>query len=415
MPNLLVKQAFPIFTDRKGEPLEGGFIYIGTAGVDPEVQANRIVAYFDKDATPGTEAAQPIRTVGGFPVNDSNKAVIYVAEDDYSIKVCDKNNVVVYESLNVSDPTYSESSSSGSDITALESRVDDIESDIDTQGISISDLQTTVSGQGTDIANLETTQSSQATQISSVETSVSDIEQDIQTGEGGKIAIFYCSQNGSGDFSGIDASNRLPSNQMFTKLDTIPHVKFFCAAGDYTAVDPFAPFGSGQIVGKIIEIILEGNCTFYRPDMVASDIMLYKVDNASTYTATFPNIFVNHGSNFIVEGDSQLNDTQKVNVTATNTIAVNRNSLFRAGSTMAVTCVQITVRHNSTFYSNNSDLNVTSVNASAFEVEYGSIVDLGTGDFDKPNAGGSIDYNSYMSAGGYTDQTPTASNSSYII
>jgi hypothetical protein len=175
MPNLLVRQSFPIFTDRKGEPLEGGFIYIGTAGVDPEVQANRIVAYFDKDATPGTEAAQPIRTVGGFPVNDSNKAVIYVAEDDYSIKVCDKNNVVVYQSLNVTDEVYRASGEDDGLDLQVAANTANIAANTSAIGVNTSNIAANTSQVGANTTNIASNTSAISSNTSAIGANTSNI------------------------------------------------------------------------------------------------------------------------------------------------------------------------------------------------------------------------------------------------
>ena len=59
----IVTEPFLVFYDRNGEPLENGYIYIGASGTNPE--ANPITVYWDKSLT--TTAAQPIRTLAGYP------------------------------------------------------------------------------------------------------------------------------------------------------------------------------------------------------------------------------------------------------------------------------------------------------------------------------------------------------------
>ncbi len=95
MTALSIQPPFPIFTDTDGSPLENGYIWIGTANLDP--QGNPIAAYWDAALT--ITAAQPIRTSGGYPANSGTPARLYVASD-YSIRVQNKNGSQVYVSLN---------------------------------------------------------------------------------------------------------------------------------------------------------------------------------------------------------------------------------------------------------------------------------------------------------------------------
>ena len=80
---------FPIssFLDVDGKPLENGYVYIGTAGLDPV--ANPQTVYWDAAYT--QVAAQPIRTIGGYPSNNGVRSRIYVNAVDYSIKVTNVN------------------------------------------------------------------------------------------------------------------------------------------------------------------------------------------------------------------------------------------------------------------------------------------------------------------------------------
>lgn len=91
MSVLSVQPTFPIFTEADGQPLENGYIWIGTANLDPQV--NPIAVYWDAELT--QLAAQPIRTMGGYPVNAGTPARLYV-NSDYSIRVMDRNGSVVY-------------------------------------------------------------------------------------------------------------------------------------------------------------------------------------------------------------------------------------------------------------------------------------------------------------------------------
>lgn len=95
MSALSVEPPFPAFADAGGQPLEDGYIWIGTVNLNPIT--NPIVAYWDSALT--ITAVQPIRTSGGYPVYQGTPSRIYVSSD-YSIQVQNKNGTVVYTSLN---------------------------------------------------------------------------------------------------------------------------------------------------------------------------------------------------------------------------------------------------------------------------------------------------------------------------
>jgi len=91
MSALSIQPSYPIFTEADGQPLEDGYIWIGTVNLDP--QGNPINVYWDAALT--QLAGQPIRTQGGYPVNSGTPARLYV-NSDYSIRVMNKNGSVVY-------------------------------------------------------------------------------------------------------------------------------------------------------------------------------------------------------------------------------------------------------------------------------------------------------------------------------
>lgn len=96
MPALSLDSPFPIFTDIDGDPLHDGYIYVGTAGLNPET--NPISVYWD--AALSIPAAQPIRTLGGYPSRNGAAARIYVNTDDYSVLVKNKNGSLIFSVLN---------------------------------------------------------------------------------------------------------------------------------------------------------------------------------------------------------------------------------------------------------------------------------------------------------------------------
>lgn len=93
MAALLLSSAFPVFTDKNGKPLEDGYIYIGTQNLNPET--NPITVYFDSAMT--IPAAQPIRTIGGYPSRNGSPAQLYVSSS-CSMIVRDKKRAFVFNS-----------------------------------------------------------------------------------------------------------------------------------------------------------------------------------------------------------------------------------------------------------------------------------------------------------------------------
>lgn len=91
MSALSIQPTYPIFTETDGQPLEDGYVWIGTANLDP--QTNPINVYWDAALT--LPAAQPIRTLAGYPANSGTPARLYV-NSDYSIRVMNKKGGVVY-------------------------------------------------------------------------------------------------------------------------------------------------------------------------------------------------------------------------------------------------------------------------------------------------------------------------------
>jgi hypothetical protein len=95
MSTIEVQPPYPAFADAAGQPLDDGYIWVGTVNLNPIT--NPIVAYWDSSRT--ITAVQPIRTSGGYPVYQGTPSRFYTASD-YSIQVQNKNGTVVYTSLN---------------------------------------------------------------------------------------------------------------------------------------------------------------------------------------------------------------------------------------------------------------------------------------------------------------------------
>jgi hypothetical protein len=87
---------FPVFNDLDGTPLEAGYIFIGTSNLNPEVSP--INVFWDDALT--VPAAQPIRTIGGYPSRNGSPGNMYVSADTYSITVRNRNQVFVFAAFN---------------------------------------------------------------------------------------------------------------------------------------------------------------------------------------------------------------------------------------------------------------------------------------------------------------------------
>ena len=94
----LVTSPFPVFTDTDGLPLEGGYIDIGVAGLNP--LSNPLQVYWDEALT---MPASNIRTTRGYPSRNGAAGYLYAPPGDFSILVRNKNGVVILSNLNIVD------------------------------------------------------------------------------------------------------------------------------------------------------------------------------------------------------------------------------------------------------------------------------------------------------------------------
>jgi hypothetical protein len=95
MSALSIQAPYPAFAGTDGQPLENGYIWIGTVNLNPQV--NPISVYWDAALT--IPAVQPIRTLNGYPSYQGTPSRFY-AGNDYSIQVLDSKGSVVYTSFN---------------------------------------------------------------------------------------------------------------------------------------------------------------------------------------------------------------------------------------------------------------------------------------------------------------------------
>lgn len=93
-----VTQPIKLYTGLDGKPLDGGFIYFGTANQNPET--NPVQMYWDSAGT--ILAAQPLRTIGGYISRQGSPANIY-ATGDFSITVRASDGTLVFTSPTSTD------------------------------------------------------------------------------------------------------------------------------------------------------------------------------------------------------------------------------------------------------------------------------------------------------------------------
>lgn len=91
-----ISPAYPIFSGTDGQPLNAGYIYVGTAGADPQSAPKTV--YWDAALT--IPAAQPVRTLNGYPSNSGSPGMLYV-DGDYSLRVLSSTSTLVYTAPNI--------------------------------------------------------------------------------------------------------------------------------------------------------------------------------------------------------------------------------------------------------------------------------------------------------------------------
>lgn len=143
------------FFDTDGTPLDNGYIYVGTTGANPETTPQAV--YWDKDGT--IPAAQPIRTINGFPARDGAVSKFYTSTKNYSITVKDKRGILVMGVLNsdsgifdeLSDTTGAagvgyDNATSGLAATDVQAAIDEVQANVDAAEASITSLSSSFSG-----------------------------------------------------------------------------------------------------------------------------------------------------------------------------------------------------------------------------------------------------------------------------
>lgn len=103
MSKVQVFKPIETFLDVDGDPLADGYIFIGAQSLNPELSP--IQVYWD--AAMAVPAAQPIRTIGGYPSNAGVSSKLYIAQNFYSIRIKNKHGTIISDDLNASSPDSS--------------------------------------------------------------------------------------------------------------------------------------------------------------------------------------------------------------------------------------------------------------------------------------------------------------------
>ena len=93
-----VNQPYDQFFETDGSPLDNGYIYIGTTGLNPVT--NPISVYWDVGLT--IPATQPLRTMNGYIVRNGTPARPFVSPDDYSMLLKSSDGTTIWSTLSAS-------------------------------------------------------------------------------------------------------------------------------------------------------------------------------------------------------------------------------------------------------------------------------------------------------------------------
>lgn len=95
MAALSIQVPFPTFLNRDGLPLDNGYVWVGAANLEPIT--NPVVVYANNALT--IPLQQPLRTINGYIAINGSPTQVYVDAGDFSIRVADSKNNLVYSFL----------------------------------------------------------------------------------------------------------------------------------------------------------------------------------------------------------------------------------------------------------------------------------------------------------------------------
>lgn len=92
---LQVQSPYTQLFDLNGDPLNNGYVYIGS--VNTNAETNQIPIWWDDAGT--IPAAQPLRTQNGYIVRNGSPARVFTTAEDFSITAKDKRGRIVFSEL----------------------------------------------------------------------------------------------------------------------------------------------------------------------------------------------------------------------------------------------------------------------------------------------------------------------------
>jgi len=278
-----ITQKYELFKDVDGDPLENGYIYIGTIGLNPETSP--ITVYFDEALT--LPASQPLRTSGGYIQNAGTPANVYV-DTDYSITVRNKNLTLIYTSLsNNAEVGLASSVDTIGDLIGLDEATT-------TEELEVYGYHTKGDSAGGLFIWDSTASKSNANGGTIIDPSVSLANQGTGTGSGcwirqhsGAINVKWFGAKGDGITN--DSANIQRAVDYFISLcSNVPSVLFF-PASKYLIQDHIDFTSTGgerrQIIGgdgfEVVEIIVDFNG--YGADTVAPSAFSFGDEDNQSY------------------------------------------------------------------------------------------------------------------------------------
>lgn len=87
-----INKPFDQYFEADGTPLDNGYLYIGTANLNPAIAP--IATYWDEALT--QPAAQPLRTMNGYLMRGNSPGRVYIGNTDYSIMLKSSNGTVIW-------------------------------------------------------------------------------------------------------------------------------------------------------------------------------------------------------------------------------------------------------------------------------------------------------------------------------
>lgn len=132
------------FVDRNGDPLQEGYLYFGEVDQNPETAPQPV--YWDKAGT--KVAAQPVRTINGYPVRNGSPSQLFI-ETDHSLTVRDRQQRIVVTALRATDAF---GAGSVQTVNLADGAVTSVK--LDPDGVELSDGSTGATQPGSDSSDL---------------------------------------------------------------------------------------------------------------------------------------------------------------------------------------------------------------------------------------------------------------------